>query len=105
MNKLQLTSITLGSALALGSLSAAAGANQNPFEAQTLEQGYQLAANYADESKDKAKEGKCGEGKCGEGACGASQGDDKDRDTKKSKESDDKHKEGKCGEGACGAGH
>lgn len=105
MNKARLTSITLGSALALGTLSASAGANQNPFEAQTMERGYQLAANYADDSKDKAQEGKCGEGKCGEGACGAAHGQDKDREAKKTSECDDKHEEGKCGEGACGGSY
>lgn len=103
MNKAQLTSITLGSALALGTLSAAAGTSQNPFEAQTLEQGYQLAANYDDQPDAKAEEGKCGEGKCGEGACGAAHGHDKDDDARQDHKSEDKLKEGKCGEGACGA--
>ena len=67
-------------------------ADDNPFSAAELEDGYQLAG-------EKGKEGKCGEGKCGgdkaekgeEGSCG------------------EKGKEGSCGgdkdkgkEGSCG---
>jgi uncharacterized low-complexity protein len=64
-------------------------AADNPFEMDSLKNGYQVA------QADKKKDGKCGEGKCGgdkkkEGACGG-----------------DKKKEGACGgdkkkEGACG---
>jgi uncharacterized low-complexity protein len=64
--------------------STAAVADDNPFEAVELDQGYMLASHHGD------KEGKCGEGKCGgekkaEGACG-----------------EEKATEGKCGEGKCG---
>ena len=50
-------------------------APENPFVANELGSGYQLASNAA--------EGKCGEGKCGGDA--------------------EKSAEGKCGEGKCGA--
>ena len=59
-------------------LSATASAAGNPFQADQLSSGYNLAGDRT--------EGKCGEGKCGgekadgEGKCG----------------------EGKCGEGKCG---
>ena len=62
--------------LATASLSTVVSAGENPFAAQPLESGYNLAGAE--------KEGKCGEGKCGEG-----------------KKAD---KEGKCGEGKCGEG-
>lgn len=72
-------------------LSGAAQASTNPFSAQTLEAGYQLAMSDNPEAA-KDAEGKCGEGKCGgtktttEGKCGG----------KKTTT------EGKCGEGKCG---
>ena len=59
-------------------LAPAAMASTNPFQADQLSSGYNLAGKHA--------EGKCGEGKCGEGKCGG----DKAKD------------EGKCGEGKCG---
>lgn len=81
--------------LASASMSSTTAAN--PFAADELSSGYNLA--MADDDKkqegkcgeDKKKEGKCGEdkkkeGKCGEGKCGE----------------DKKKKEGKCGEGKCG---
>lgn len=104
MNKPLITSVALGSALALGALSASAGVNQNPFQAQSLDQGYQLASYQSEDSEGKSAEGKCGEGKCGEGACGAHD-KDSEKDAKKKAECEDKDREGKCGEGACGAGH
>ena len=62
----------------------------NPFVANDLEAGYDLA-NYGKEKG----EGKCGEGKCGGGDAG-----------KAAKEGncggDKSAKEGKCGEGKCG---
>ncbi len=80
--------ITLGAALL--STAFAAQAASNPFAAQELASGYNLAA------QEKSKEGSCGEGKCGA-------------------EMKDKAAEGKCGgdkaskEGSCGeegkAGH
>ena len=54
---------TVGAAfLASAALSGAAFAADNPFQADRLSSGYQLADNHS--------EGKCGEGKCGEGKCG-----------------------------------
>ena len=73
------------SALVLGSLATLSlSANANPFSAEQLNAGYQLASAEAscgaDKAKDKEakcgedkakdKEAKCGEGKCGEGKCG-----------------------------------
>ena len=72
MKKHVLASFTIGSAMALAA--AQSSAESNPFSAQTLANGYEIA------TLDKHAEGKCGEGKCGE----------------------DKGKEGKCGEGKCG---
>lgn len=72
--KKAIVTAALGTAFA-ASLAAApiANAAQNPFGMDSLQGGYQIAQN-------KANEGKCGEGKCG----------------------GDKDKEGKCGEGKCG---
>ena len=61
-----------------------ASAAENPFQANELSSGYNLADSHG--------EGKCGEGKCGEkkaakeGKCGEMKA----------------AKEGKCGEGKCG---
>ena len=81
----------LGAAFLASTLAPLATAEVNPFSAQQLSGGYDLA-NY-----DKHEEGKCGEGKCGddksegEGKCGEGKcGDDKAEG------------EGKCGEGKCG---
>ena len=78
------------------------------FAAQSLSQGYQVAA--ADQ---KAPEGACGgnaksqEGSCGsnnaktkEGSCGAEKGNKPARTEKPAKAS--KGMEGRCGEGKCG---
>ena len=84
--------LALGGAVAATLVAAPlANAGDNPFQLQSLKNGYQVADN-------KDKEGKCGEGKCGEGKCG---GD------KKKEGAADKAKEGACGgdkakEGACG---
>ena len=83
----------LGIAFVSGSMAAPLTAMaENPFVANDLGSGYQLASNAAE---GKCGEGKCGgngeksaEGKCGEGKCG---GDG------------EKSAEGKCGEGKCGA--
>jgi uncharacterized low-complexity protein len=88
----------LGAAFLATAISPLASAEVNPFSAQMLSGGYDLA-NY-----DKHKEGSCGEkgdaegscgegktkaeGKCGEGKCGEGKG----------------KAEGKCGEGKCGEG-
>ncbi len=73
--------------IASASLTPVASASDNPFAAEQLGAGYNLAAEDAEE---KAGEGKCGEGKAGaEGKCGE---DGKEK----------AGKEGKCGEGKCG---
>jgi len=54
------TGLSLGATLALAMLSNASLATENPFSANTLESGYQLA-----QADSKFSEGKCGEGKCG----------------------------------------
>ena len=69
----------LGAAFLATSISPLVSAASNPFSAQQLSGGYDLA-NYdkqADSKSDEGKsdegksdEGKCGEGKCGEGKCG-----------------------------------
>ena len=78
--------IAFAATMALSPATSAAG---NPFQADQLSSGYDLAGNRA--------EGKCGEGKCGgekaegEGKCG------------EGKPSGEKAEgEGKCGEGKCG---
>ena len=68
----------LGAAFLATAISPLASAEVNPFSAQQLSGGYDLA-NFGGHGKD--GEGKCGEGKCGEG---------------------DKDGEGKCGEGKGG---
>jgi uncharacterized low-complexity protein len=90
-----------GAAFLVTAIAPLASAEANPFAANQLSSGYDLA-NYGGhegkcgegkcgESDEKAtKEGKCGEGKCGEKAEKAEKGE--------------KAKEGKCGEGKCG-GH
>jgi uncharacterized low-complexity protein len=96
-----LTSLALGSVLALsaGGIQAA----ENPFEAKSLKQGYQLAEGTTEEGK------KC-DGKCGEGKCGAEGKKCKDKEGKcgEGKCGEKKSEEGKCGgkkgEGACGHG-
>ena len=49
--------------MASATLAPMASAVENPFAAETLTAGYNLA--------EKDAEGKCGEGKCGEGKCGS----------------------------------
>lgn len=71
------------SALSAVALSSSALAVENPFQADQLRSGYNLAAGA---------EGKCGEGKCGE-----------DKAASEGKCGEDKvSAEGKCGEGKCG---
>ena len=69
--------------VASASLAPLATAAENPFAAQELTSGYNLASKDA--------EGKCGEGKCGEGKCGGDKAEGEGKDA-----------EGKCGEGKCG---
>lgn len=105
MNKNVLTALALTSTVAFGAMALA----DNPFSANSLKGGYQLAqqAEPAKKTDGKCGEGKCGadkkaaetkkaDGKCGEGKCGA----DKKKDGKCGA---DKKKDGKCGEGKCGA--
>ncbi len=84
----------------------AAQAGENPFQANQLSSGYQVADN----AEGKCGEGKCGEnkakeGKCGEGKCGENKAKHKDKEGKcgegKCGENKKSH-EGKCGEGKCG---
>ena len=66
-----------------------ASAAENPFQANELSSGYNLADSHG--------EGKCGEGKCGEKKA------DKEGKCGEGKSGDEKAaKEGKCGEGKCG---
>ena len=59
-------------------LAPAALATQNPFQADQLSSGYNLARKHVEgkcggdkaEGEGKCGEGKQGEGKCGEGKCG-----------------------------------
>lgn len=80
----------LGASLAAAALLPGITQAGNPFVANPLPQGYDLA-NY------EKPEGKCGEGKCGEGKCGAAP------ETTSKSEGEGKCGEGKCGEGKCGA--
>jgi uncharacterized low-complexity protein len=97
MNKKTLSPLAtaVGAAfIASVSLSPAVSATENPFAAEQLSAGYNLA--------EKEAEGKCGEGKCGEGKCGAEETDtDEESDTGAEEKAEG---EGKCGEGKCG-GH
>ena len=82
-------------------LAPVAMASTNPFQADQLSSGYNLASKHAE---GKCGEGTCGddkvhaEGKCGEGKCGGDRASDHD------KGSEGKCGEGKCGEGKCGEG-
>lgn len=80
MKKQKLASLAVGSAFAAITLSPVAHAADNPFGANQLATGYQLA------QADKTKDGKCGEAKCGA-----------------DKKVTEKKKDGKCGEAKCGA--
>lgn len=101
MKKPLINTIALGSAIALGALSAAVSASENPFAINELSSGYQLA--QAD-SGEKDKEGKCGEGKCGEEGAAKKDAEGKCGEGKcgEDKAAADKMGEGKCGEGKCG---
>lgn len=92
MKQAFITSLALGSVLAMGA--ATLNAAENPFQAMTLKQGYQLADAHGKDGEGKCGEGKCGEGKKEEGKCGEGKcGEDK---------KEGKKEEGKCGEGKCG---
>jgi uncharacterized low-complexity protein len=88
----------LGAAFLATSIAPLASAEVNPFSAQQLSGGYDLASFDKHGGEGKCGEGKCGEGeggekgeegKCGEGKCGEGEGGEKGE-------------EGKCGEGKCG---
>ena len=76
-------------------LSPATLAAENPFQADQLSSGYNLAAHHA--------EGKCGEGMdggdkaAGEGSCGGDKAEGEGKCGGEKAEG-----EGKCGEGKCG---
>jgi len=89
-------------------LTSAASAAENPFQADELRSGYNLAAGDTEgkcgegkcgEAKAKAHEGKCGEGKCGEGKAESEGkcGEGKAKSEGKCGESKTKAHEGKCG--------
>jgi uncharacterized low-complexity protein len=91
----------LGAAFLATSIAPLASAEVNPFSAQQLSGGYDLASFDKHGGEGKCGEGKCGEegedkgegeGKCGEGKCGEGEGEG----------DGDKGGEGKCGEGKCG---
>ncbi|SDJ67638.1 hypothetical protein [Microbulbifer yueqingensis] len=94
--------------IASASLNVSAGVgNANPFAAEELSSGYNLAM-LSEHGDDKKKEGKCGEGKCGEegkkkegeGKCGEGKcGEEGEHEGMEGM----KEGEGKCGEGKCGA--
>ena len=96
----------LGAAFLATALSPLASADVNPFSAQQLSGGYDLASFGKAEGEGKCGEGKCGEGKaaeaegkCGEGKCG----EEKKAEKKAEKtEGESKSGEHKCGEGKCG---
>jgi uncharacterized low-complexity protein len=101
-------------ALSAVALSSSTFAAENPFQADQLRSGYNLAAGHAEgkcgegkcgESKAKAhSEGKCGEGKCGEGKAKSEGkcGEGKCGEGKAKAHSEGKCGEGKIGEGSCG---
>lgn len=72
-------------------------ATTNPFAAQALSSGYEVADNH------KTGEGKCGEGKCGGDSGKKAEGEGKCGEGKCGGDSSKKAEgEGKCGEGKCG---
>jgi len=94
-------SAALGAAFLASAIAPMASADSNPFSAQQLSGGYDLAS-YQKQEEGKCGEGKCGdkkaEGKCGEGKCGDKKAEGKCGEGK----CGDKKAEGKCGEGKCG---
>ncbi|NQY02782.1 MAG: hypothetical protein HRT76_05875 [Halieaceae bacterium] len=89
----------LGAAFLATSLSPLASADVNPFSAQQLSGGYDLAS-FGGHAKD--GEGKCGEGKCGEGKCGDEKAEGEGKCGEGKCGGDKAEGEGKCGEGKCG---
>jgi uncharacterized low-complexity protein len=63
VNKKTAVSLVIGSAFAAtAAVAPVANAADNPFEMDSLKQGYQVVADKKD------TEGKCGEGRCGGGS-------------------------------------
>ena len=66
VSKKTAVSLAIGSAFATSiALAPVASAADNPFEMDSLKDGYQIVAD------NKSREGKCGEGKCGAGTSDA----------------------------------
>lgn len=89
MKSITLTTLALSSTVAFGAL-----ATDNPFSAESLDVGYQLA------QVDKVKEASCGAGKMADGTCGGMKAGagmcgmsmaDADKDGKVSRAEADKH--------------
>lgn len=78
------------------SIAAAAAHAENPFELNTLSQGYQVA----DAADSKVKEGKCSSGKCGASSKQMKHGNTA---ATKAKEGSCHHDHDKAKEGACSA--
>ncbi|NND68690.1 MAG: hypothetical protein HKN19_13970 [Halioglobus sp.] len=105
----------LGAAFLASSIAPVVSAEVNPFSAQQLSGGYDLAnfgahkeggcgGDHKSEGEGKCGEGKCGEGKAeGEGKCGEdkAEGEGKCGEGKCGEEKAEG--EGKCGEGKCGS--
>ena len=87
----------LGAAFLASTFASVASAEVNPFSAQQLSGGYDLA-NFG-----KDAEGKCGDKK-GEGSSGDKKAEGSCGDKKAEGSCGDKKAEGKCGEGKCGEG-
>jgi uncharacterized low-complexity protein len=120
MKKTTLSSVVLGSSLAIAAFSGALQANENPFSATSLSSGYLVASNdtMSEGNVETKMDGKCGEemgmegskkmdGKCGEGKCGGEmEGKVEKKMDGKCGESmnmeGSKKMDGKCGEGKCG---
>lgn len=93
--------VALGAAFLASSIAPLVSAGANPFSAQPLDAGYNLA------SFDKHAEGGCGGNKAeGEGSCGGAkaegEGDAKAEGEGKCGGDKKAEGEGKCGEGKCG---
>lgn len=82
--------------LVTAAIAAPAFAAENPFQADELRSGYNLAASHT--------EGKCGEGKCGEGKCGEDKAESEGKCGEGKCGESKAESEGKCGEGKCGEG-
>ncbi|TGD76263.1 hypothetical protein E4634_00260 [Mangrovimicrobium sediminis] len=106
--------IALGTAFLASSIAPLAAASSNPFSAQQLSGGYDLA-NHAKLMEEgscggKSAEGSCGEkkaeGSCGEkkaeGSCGEKKAEGSCGEKKAEGSCGEKTTEGKCGEGKCG---